>query len=286
MRNRRFRIVKNLLFLFLLITNLSFSQVISITEERELKALGELVLRGKTEMERDSANALFAQQLTDLLKREGSFDYRFDSVLSLGKIYSPDSKFRTLNWNMRLDDGTYQFSGIIQTRDKFIELDDKTKEIKNAEGASLNAKKWYGAQYYQIVKAGKKRKPYYLLLGWKGNDRSTTKKVIEVLRFDSKGEPVFGENVFSMPGKKDPKRLIFEYAADVSMSLRYQEESKMIVFDHLSPRSSDLKGQYQFYGPDLSYDALKLKKGKWVLKEDIDARNEDRPADKQYKAPK
>jgi hypothetical protein len=34
-----------------------------------------------------------------------------------------------------------------------------------------------------------------------------------------------------------------------------------------------LEGQYQFYGPDGSFDALVMRKGRWEVVEDIDARN-------------
>jgi hypothetical protein len=57
------------------------------------------------------------------------------------------------------------------------------------------------------------------------------------------------------------------------MSLRYEEDRKRIVFDHLSPPDASLKGQTQYYGPDLSYDAYYWKKGRWQLRENIDARN-------------
>ena len=48
----------------------------------------------------------------------------------------------------------------------------------------------------------------------------------------------------------------------------------MIVFDHLSPRSDSQKGQFQYYGPDMSFDAFVFEKGKWTYKKDVDARND------------
>ena len=57
------------------------------------------------------------------------------------------------------------------------------------------------------------------------------------------------------------------------MSLKYNNELKMIVFDHLSPFESRYQGVYQFYGPDFSYDGLEFNKGIWRLISDVDARN-------------
>lgn len=200
-------------------------------------------------------------------------------------MYSEDRYFRILNWNVRLDDGRFKYHCLVQTKTKTIDLIDKTEEIRNPEAAGLTPSKWYGAHYYEIVKVKRRKKTYYTLLGWKGNDRLTTKKVIEVFRFSAKDELQLGDNVFDMAGKS-PKRVIFEYAAEVSMSLKYDPQQKRIIFDHLSPRSSDLAGQFQFYSPDLSYDAFRLKKGKWKFEEDIDARNPGNIRDKQFKEPK
>jgi hypothetical protein len=47
----------------------------------------------------------------------------------------------------------------------------------------------------------------------------------------------------------------------------------MIVFDHLSPANESYTGNYQYYGPDLSFDALRFENGIWELKENIDVRN-------------
>ncbi|MBA7588034.1 hypothetical protein ES708_30082 [subsurface metagenome] len=61
----------------------------------------------------------------------------------------------------------------------------------------------------------------------------------------------------------------FEYNEKAVMSLRYNKDAKMIVFDHLSPSNASLQGNYEFYGPDFSYDGLTFEKGIWVHYENI-----------------
>jgi len=68
-------------------------------------------------------------------------------------------------------------------------------------------------------------------------------------------------------------RILFEYSARVQMSLRWIDSKKMIVFDHLSPTKASLTGNYQYYGPDFSFDALRFENGTWELVEDVDVRN-------------
>jgi len=65
------------------------------------------------------------------------------------------------------------------------------------------------------------------------------------------------------------------------MSVKYHSKKKTIVVDHLSPRSSMMEGIYADYGPDGSYDAYQLRKGKWEFQSNIDvgtfSEEEDRP---------
>ncbi|HEX7415424.1 MAG TPA: hypothetical protein VF411_15380, partial [Bacteroidia bacterium] len=134
--------------------------------------------------------------------------------------------------------------------------------------------KWFGMLYYNIISCG----DYYTLLGWDGNDKLISRKFIDVLSFKKDGSPVFGKEVFKMP-KKYPKRVMFEYNSAFTITLQYNEAVKAIVFDHLIPKESYLEGQYQFYGPDFSYDAFVLKHGKWNFEEDVDVKNAKRKTD-------
>jgi hypothetical protein len=125
---------------------------------------------------------------------------------------------------------------------------------------------------------------FYTLIGWDGNDKLTTRKFIDALYFKSDGSPVFGKDIFRF-SRKNPKRLMFEYSSEVSMSLKYVERKNQIVYSHLAAREEGgvLDGQFQYYGPDGSFDALELRKDKWVTVEDIDARNEKSKHDNEAK---
>jgi hypothetical protein len=68
-------------------------------------------------------------------------------------------------------------------------------------------------------------------------------------------------------------RVIFEYAEDVMMTIRYSPEIKMIVFDHLSPIEPAFRNNPRYYAPDSSYDGFRFNKGTWEYIADIDARN-------------
>jgi hypothetical protein len=162
---------------------------------------------------------------------------------------------------------------------------DKSSEIKNPENAITDNKKWFGMLYHRIIHTKVKSKDYYTLLGWDGNDKFTQKKIIDVITFDKTGVPHFGADIFNYQ-KKFPKRVIFEYSATCSMSLKYSTKKDSIVFGHLAPLKPQFEGQYQYYCSDMSFDGFGFKKGKWNYGKDLNAVNERDENDKYYNDPK
>lgn len=223
-------------------------------------------------------NDSLSTMLNRILTAEKSFDYPFDSLKKVGKIYSPDRSFRIINWNMPLTDGTYQYRGYIQVLNfktkklKVFELKDHSEQVINPENSVLSAGKWYGVLYYKILKNVVDNRTYYTMLGLRYNSLFITQKVIEVLYFDERGNPVFGAPIFQADNKIK-HRVIYNFSARVGMSLKYNEELKMIVCDHLAPSESKYTGQYEYYGPDFSFDGYEFTKGKWVLKTDLNLKN-------------
>lgn len=207
-------------------------------------------------------------------------------------IQSPDKDVRIFTWDVEAEDGTHTFYGFIHAyvrklkKYETYELKDKSDGMRDPENAILDNTKWFGAYYYEIIFVKHKRKKYYVLLGWDGNNRTSNKRLIDVLYFTDKGFPKFGDAIFSSEHGKTKKRVIFEYQAGLFMALRYEEERNAIVFDHLSPSNPNLVGLYSFYGPDFSYDMLQFEDGKWKYVKDVVPRNEKGKTDKHFNTPK
>jgi hypothetical protein len=255
--------------------------------EDSLSSFGKQFINDDNELERKNANYAFIKTLVNALKVPNSFLYPFDSVKSVSIINSPDNRFRIISWPVANQDGSYRFYGTIQINTggnlQMYPLNDYTQDMKNPEDTVTNNLKWYGAEYYKIIPVYSP-KLYYVLLGWKGNNIKSTKKVIEVLSFkDSK--PVLGMSVFEGNGK-NRKRVIFEYTRQASMLLRYVPDQNLIVFDDLTPPDPKLKNQHDTYGPDLSYDGYREKNGRWVYVDNLDMRNVPENRDADYKDPK
>ena len=238
-----------------------------------LKDLQKLIFYSKDDSVKMKSNKHFIELWEEVLLNNLSFDFPFDSLNEVARLTSPDKKFRIINWDLNKKDGTHYYFGFIQVQTgkgkyELFKLQDRSSTIKNPETHLGDNTKWFGMLYYKIIPCG----DYYTLLGWDGNDKLTCRKFIDILSFKNDSEPMFGKDVFKMP-KKNPKRVMFEYSSELVMSLKYHEDKKAIVFDHLAPKDVYMEGQYQFYGPDFSYDAFKYHKGKWKYEEDIDAKN-------------
>lgn len=260
--------------LFVLFVNAGYSQINLHDDEKIIKAdFEKLVLAENDSVKITLCNSI-EDKLTNILKNEESFEYSFVALNKLGKLTSPDNAFRIYNWNCVLNDGSYRYFGLIQhVFDKKLQVDvlndsNIASNMMNQYGKS----NWPGALYYKIIPFKQKGKKAYFLLAWDGNNVQTSKKVIEVLSIDKQGELKFGSPVINWKGKM-LNRVVFEYAKQARMTIQYLEKEKRLVFDHLAPSSPMYSNQFEYYGPDFSYDALEYQKGKWVLVENVEVRN-------------
>lgn len=266
----------------ILFSNRLYSQELKDIElviiEDSLSNLFNALTTTKSDSEKIVINNQIINTLTSAIELENSFTYPFDSLKKLGKLTSEDKVIKVYTWNVAFSDFTYKYFSLLQIfneRDNNYQtylLKDKSDEIENPEKASLTVDNWYGALYYQIVVKKYKKKNTYILIGWKGFSNFSTKKVIEPIEITKNGIIKFNSTVFKINNEKK-KRLIFEFSARASMICRYDEQYDMIIYDHLSPSNSKYAGQYQYYGPDMTQDALEFNKGSWTYIPNVDIRN-------------
>jgi len=250
-----------------------------------------VIFEGATNAQRYEQNAKFIKLLVNALKTTGSFNFGFDSLKTISIVKSPDNLFRIFSWYVPTAEGTYRFFGTVQmaTPDgklKLYPLLDDTEHLTD-NNQITTSKQWYGARYYEILplKADHK-KTCYILLGWKGNNNKTSKKVIDVLSFE--GEVLrFGKPVFEGPKNTAVKnRIVFEYNKLNSMTLRMDKNEGMIVFDHLAPFDPNMTGNFEFYASDSSFDGYRQVGDKLRLAENIELKNDPNQLDELYIDPK
>lgn len=265
-----------LLFFLLFLPELLLGQ--SVREVRDsVQQCFQIMLSSDNDAEKVMVSDAMETILADFYRNASQFDVEFDSVPFLGQLRSDDGVVAMTCWNLAFSDGTFQYHCILRHRPDrnsvvVTVLEDNDVDWNRIQRKAIRPADWYGALYYRILTDKHRGKTYYTLLGWDGKDQMTNRKVVDVLTFQGRSV-LLGASVFRDVRDRPVNRLYFEYANDVSMALNYDVKEKMIVMDHLAPEDSRLEGQYQFYGPDFSYDALEFTKGEWILHEDVFSAN-------------
>jgi hypothetical protein len=263
-------------FLIFALQTVLFGQNDAVTKSVLLRNLNEL-RDSKTDSLKEVNNLVFKNNLMKFLENETYGSRDFDSLKSIGKIWSDDALVGVISWNVEMEDFSQQFFAFVlkknaRNRIEVTELIDNTLGQGNTKPTDvLEAQNWYGALYYDIIEVKKGNKTFYTLLGWDGAYANSNIKIIDVLTF-SGSTPKLGAPIFKV-SDKIVKRVFFEHSERAYMSLKYDKERSLIIYDHLSPESPNLVGFYDYYIPDLSYDGMAWEKDKWIVKEDILALN-------------
>jgi len=269
-----------LLFLIpMLFSQPVFPQADPLTaNETILNELFEQLYLTGSDVEKKKLNDSILLVMPRILESPASFDHPFDSLKRIGKVKSPDNVFRIFTWNVPLSNFAHEYHGIIQVGAgrkpscQLFVLKDKAPRLEELLHEESSVAMWPGMLYYQVLRHKAGRDVIYTLIGYHFNDRYSDKKIIDVLFFNENREPVFGKPVFDTETGVQ-HRVIFEYSGKVVMTVRYNPDLKMIVYDHLSPIDPELAGHLRFYAPDFSYDGYRWKSGMWIHQSDIDVRN-------------
>lgn len=209
--------------------------------------------------------------LKKALQIENSFSYPFDRTASVSIQYPQDSSFRIFTWQLYVDKDQYKYYGAIQmnTPDlQLIPLIDRSSNIESAnlEQMELTPDQWYGNLVYKVKQFDTPRGRRYLLFGFDGYKFFFKRKLIDVLHFED-GKAVFGDPVFvtidPQNNETTKKRVLIEYSADASISLKFAPELNIIMTEHLEQIFGNY-GEGPTMVPDGSYEGYELKDGEWV----------------------
>lgn len=244
--------------------------------EKRLEESLKLLRSSSSDVDKQNANNSFRSLLLETIQYSESFFYSFPKLATLGSVLSPDKSLKIYSWNVEMSDKSNKFYCFIvrpgkrRKKNKVIELIEKSELTR--ENQTFSELNWYGCLYYKIIPIKKGTKLLYTLLGWRNNGTLSNVKVIDVLSINGNHAKI-GDPIFQSKKTLD-KRIVLEYSIKSSMTLRFEEKYGRIVFDHLSPENPTMNGFYEYYVPDMSYDAFEFEDGKWVLREDVVTINE------------
>jgi len=244
-----------------------------------LRLLSEAVLYDSVDEQKKKACYNFIPAFVRALKINNSFYFPFDSLLHISKVYAPDSSFRIFTWQLQ-QRNSFRYYGVIQMRSgvlKMFPLVDKGDVMETHTQEILSQSSWYGCLYYNILLHVVDKKKYYTLFGYERADILAKRKILEVLSFSEKGEPVFGAPMFHFQYTDSSRlkmgdtlnRFFIEYKARATPTMNYDKTLQLIVYDHLTPPSDRARDAYFTYVQDGTYEGFKWVSDHWQWMEKI-----------------
>jgi len=238
--------------------------------EDTLASLAATIVLDTVSKNRIRANYLFIPMLTQALQIRHSFDYPFEALENISILYPDDRDFRIFSWQLTFQNKTHRYFGALQmnTKDgtlRLIPFFDFSDTLQTPQTEILTPKNWYGCLYYKMVETRFFGRKYYTLFGWDGNDIFSTRKVMEILTFD-RNQLVFGASVILMGEGNHEEvltRFIIEYRDDANVTLNYNQDMDLVIYDHLSTPDTLLPDLKMLQLPDGSYEGFEWRWGKW-----------------------
>lgn len=211
----------------------------------------------------------FARQLVRALKIPNSFYFPFDKLKDkINIIYPEGNEFRVFNWNIAPTPVTRRYYGAVQLPGEQLKLwglVDYSEQLgKYAEDSVLKNHRWYGALYYKIITHEVNGEKVYTMFGLNASSPLSNKKVMDPMVIDDNGirfgAQIFNVSSFNAPGRVN--RFILEYKKQVQITLNYDEEKKMVIFDKLVSQVNDPNRKYT-YVPSGEYDGFTWNNDQW-----------------------
>jgi hypothetical protein len=259
------------------------------TEFELVQQQWESILDATNPKEKLSRNEAFAKYIASTpFKLEITEDKKFTKFYDLNtldqfsEMWSKDSTLRIRSWYFALDDEYKQYNFHIDyfQNDSLVSFGlSSNSQINGSEafyGKVCNKQDSIffkeGYFFYDLITTEGKFETYYTLLGWSKDNLTSQKKIIQTFKLNNKENCLdFSPSILESAEGKATYQRIFEYGAQNTMKLKYIGEQEWILMDHLSPPTSQYEGVYEYYGPDLSFDAYVWNNNRWQLKKDVDA---------------
>lgn len=225
------------------------------------------LVRNQNLADRENSFEFLNLHLGGFLTQYPEYTDTFPRLEGLAVLENSQLRLRIVTYQLYRDTSTYVYGGWVQNDqlDQPVYLSDASEmweSDSDLDYMEMDPDSWYGALYYEMKPLSVSEDGMIILLFGLDNFHFFTKrKILETLVI-SDGEVSFGQSVVSMeaelPRDYWKKRFILDYSVQAPASLRYDEERKKIIFDHLIFMPSDITAQKIMRVPDGTYSGFEI----------------------------
>ncbi len=250
--------------------------------EIELSRYSDYFVNATKKENRLYAHDKFKNLFLEALSQDKSFEFPFDSLEGISKIFPSDSSFRIFTWQLMESYQKFRYYGIIQLKTgEIINLKEGLNDINDLEYSSFSPDYWFGQIYYNLKEYQVDNSKHYLIFGYKQLDASNKVKAAIPLKFlDS--DVVFGDEIFEDTLRDDSYKtmIVHKTAFESASKLNYDESLNIIIYDHLTkaflPDSYGNKSKLVKI-PDGTYHGYKLEGDKWKFINNVFDQSYEKP---------
>jgi len=229
---------------------------------------GDIMINAQETSSRERAQARFYEEFKALLSQDASFEDDWSWLKWISVLSPAENEFKLYTWEWKIDEDNFQYFGFIQFPDNsYIELTGEPEEWVDLSYDERSSDDWISALYYKIMEYDSPDGKVYMLFGYNQFNKFDNIKLVETLAINGK-ELVFGKPAFVKEGRSK-NRLVLKYADDAVVTVNYNTDLNLLMYDHLIPRIGRLEGQGETYLPDGSYEGYTLSEGRWKYVEKI-----------------
>ena len=177
---------------------------------------------------------------------------------------SKDQLIKIISWQIENEYNDYHYCAYLFSKNSkpiFIKSTNRNLEKINYE--TFNQDNWYGAMYYHFLP--ELIHGYYTVFGYRFSNEGFKYRIIELLKIEN-GNVEFGSPLFKIPDSKGDEdflyRKVIAYSPSANMAMKYDEESKMIYYDHIEQLTDPKSGEI-LRVPDGTFESFELKNNFW-----------------------
>ena len=215
------------------------------------------------------ANHRFIQDLGRLVRTQKAWNLPLQELYPVSVLNSPDGLWKILTWTVLLEQNARRHYGcLMDAEGRLYPLLDQLAN-RFEEDSVYQGQHWPGAVYIEAlpIRATWNNLPCFAVIGFDAREPFSQRKVVEWLCPDTLQNQVLVGAPLIRKENKIMTRYQLHYPRDVRVQMNWDEDQRLVYFDHLISRGLDPSSSSFDYIPDGSFDGLVWENNRLVFKE-------------------